>query len=219
MFMKQHLHYAFEPANTAIKPLHLPLSEQIVCMRELLSNLLPPPQAEKFESPEKCLLHPCSPMKRQQITPASLSSPAPNSARKGLHQYCTPQDWAAAIGAALPPHRRTIFDPFVGTGSLVRGLANDTTRDALGLDLDPTATLGGDKAWHRSHSSSGSVGSTKWRRSPAWSHFIAFVPECPTAFPPPPWRWQKTTIRPRYRAGIRDYAVTDRTRPETSIAG
>jgi hypothetical protein len=92
-------------------------------------------------------------------------------------------------------------------------------RDALGLELDPTATLGGDKAWHRSHSSSGSVGSTKWRRSPAWSHFIAFVPECPTAFPPPPWRWQKTTIRPRYRAGIRDYAVTDRTRPETSIAG
>jgi hypothetical protein len=88
-------------------------------------------------------------MKRQQITPASLSSPAPNSARKGLQQYCTPQDWATTIGAALPPHRRTIFDPFVGTGSLVRGLANDTTRDALGLDLDPTTTLGGNKAWER----------------------------------------------------------------------
>ena len=30
--------------------------------------------------------------------------------------------------------------------------------------------------------------------------------------------WQKTSIRPRYRAGIRDYTMTDRTRPEPSIA-
>lgn len=86
-------------------------------------------------------------MNRQRATPASLTSAAANSARKGLQQYFTPVPWALALGAALPPHRRTIFDPFCGNGSLLRGLANDTTRDAIGLDLDPTATLGGDMAW------------------------------------------------------------------------
>ena len=86
-------------------------------------------------------------MKKQKITPASLTSPAANSHLKGLQQYFTPEPWAAALGAALPQHRRTLLDPFAGNGSLCRGLANDTTRDVLGLDLDPTATLGGAKAW------------------------------------------------------------------------
>lgn len=108
-------------------------------------------------------------MKRQQITPASLSSPAPNSARKGLQQYFTPQDWATALGAGLPQHRRTIFDPFCGNGSLVRGLANDTTRDAMGLDLDPTATLGGDKAWE-------ATPSPRTRRTLAHGDFLDLLP-------------------------------------------
>jgi predicted RNA methylase len=86
-------------------------------------------------------------MNRQRTTPASLTSSAANSKQKGLQQYFTPQNWALAIGAALPPHRRTLFDPFCGNGSLVRGLANDTTRDVMGLDLDPSATLGKETAW------------------------------------------------------------------------
>ena len=86
-------------------------------------------------------------MKKQSVTPASLTSPATNSHLKGLQQYFTPEPWAQALAAALPQYRRTILDPFAGNGSFVRGLANDTTRDALGLDLDPTATLGGTKAW------------------------------------------------------------------------
>lgn len=86
-------------------------------------------------------------MNRQRTTPASLSSAAANSKQKGLQQYFTPQNWALAIGAALPPNRRTIFDPFCGNGSFVRGLANDTTRDVMGIDLDPTATLGRETAW------------------------------------------------------------------------
>jgi hypothetical protein len=85
-------------------------------------------------------------MKRQKITPASLTSPATNSHIKGLQQYFTPEPWAAALGSALPQYRRTILDPFCGNGSLLRGLANDTTRDGLGLDLDPTGSLGGPKA-------------------------------------------------------------------------
>ena len=89
-------------------------------------------------------------MKKQSITPASLTSPATNSHLKGLQQYFTPEPWALALGAALPQFRRTLFDPFAGNGSFVRGLANDTTRDVLGLDLDPTATLGGPKLWEAS---------------------------------------------------------------------
>ena len=108
-------------------------------------------------------------MKKQRITPASLTSPATNSHIKGLQQYCTPEVWAQALGAALPEQRRTIFDPFCGTGSLVRGLANDTTRDALGLDIDPTATLGGDKAWQ------GFPGA-KARRECAHGDFLDLLP-------------------------------------------
>ena len=86
-------------------------------------------------------------MKKQKITHASLTSPATNSHLKGLQQYFTPPEWAAVLGAALPQQRRTLLDPYAGDGSLLRGLANDTTRDILGLDLDPTATLGGPKTW------------------------------------------------------------------------
>lgn len=89
-------------------------------------------------------------MKKQNITHASLTSAASNSARKGLQQFFTPEEWAGALGAALPQHRRTIADLHCGNGSFVRGLANDTTRDVLGLDLDPTATLGGKTAWEQS---------------------------------------------------------------------
>lgn len=88
-------------------------------------------------------------MKKQSITSASLTSAASNSARKGLQQYFTPEGWAQALGAGLPQHRRTIADLHCGDGSLLRGLANDTTREVLGNDLDPTATLGGKAAWEK----------------------------------------------------------------------
>jgi hypothetical protein len=80
-------------------------------------------------------------MKRQAATHASLASSATNSHLKGLQQYFTPPDWARALGAALPGLRRTIADLHCGSGSLLAGLANDSTRDLLGLDLDPAAGI------------------------------------------------------------------------------
>lgn len=88
-------------------------------------------------------------MKKQSITHATLASSASNSHLKGLQQYFTPEPWARALGAALPMHRRTLLDPHCGSGSLLRGLANTTTRDALGLDLDPAAGLGRKEEWTR----------------------------------------------------------------------
>ena len=88
-------------------------------------------------------------MKKQSITHGTLASSATNSHLKGFQQYFTPEPWARALGAALPMHRRTIFDPHCGDGSLLRGLANATTRDVLGLDLDPAAGLGGKTEWTR----------------------------------------------------------------------
>ena len=90
-------------------------------------------------------------MKKQSITPASTQSAASNSARKGLQQYFTPEPWATALGAAWPEFRRHLADLHCGNGQLVRGLANDTTREVMGSDLDPTATLGGPVAWSKSH--------------------------------------------------------------------
>lgn len=86
-------------------------------------------------------------MKKQSITHASLTSAASNSSQKGLQQYFTPEAWAEALSAALPQHRRTIADLHCGDGSLLRGLANATTREVLGNDIDPTASLGGKTAW------------------------------------------------------------------------
>lgn len=80
-------------------------------------------------------------MKRQRTTHASLASSATNSHLKGLQQYFTPEPWARALGAGLPWHRRTIADLHCGAGTLLAGLANDSTRDLLGLDLDPTAGI------------------------------------------------------------------------------
>ena len=90
-------------------------------------------------------------MKKQSITPASTQSAASNSSRKGLQQYFTPEPWAAALGAAWPEYRKTLADLHCGNGQLARGLSNDTTREVLGNDLDPTASLGGPVAWSKSH--------------------------------------------------------------------
>lgn len=92
-------------------------------------------------------------MKRQQISPTSLSSRASNSSRKGLQQYFTPEPWARALAHALPALRRSIVDLHCGDGSLLRGTANASTREVMGLDLDPLATTGGPKAWQASHPS------------------------------------------------------------------
>lgn len=90
-------------------------------------------------------------MKRQSVTPSSLTSQASNSARKGLQQYFTPEPWARALSYALPTLRRTVADLHCGDGSLLRGIANMTTREVAGLDLDPLATTGGPKTWQASH--------------------------------------------------------------------
>jgi hypothetical protein len=80
-------------------------------------------------------------MKRQASTHASLAPSATDSHVKGLQQYFTPPVWARALGAALPGHRRTIADLHCGDGSFLAGLANDTTKDLLGLDLDPQGRI------------------------------------------------------------------------------
>ncbi|MES2923139.1 MAG: hypothetical protein V4819_16400 [Verrucomicrobiota bacterium] len=89
-------------------------------------------------------------MKKQRITHASIASSATNFHLKGLQQFFTPEAWARALGGALPEHRRTVADLHCGDGSLVRGLANNTTREALGCDLDPAAGLGRATAWTNS---------------------------------------------------------------------
>lgn len=86
-------------------------------------------------------------MKKQSITAASIPSAATNSHLKGLQQYFTPSDYAAALAAAWPSERRSIADLHCGNGSLLRGLANSTTREVIGCDIDPASTLGGPKTW------------------------------------------------------------------------
>lgn len=86
-------------------------------------------------------------MKKQSITAASIPSAASNAHLKGLQQYFTPEPWATALGAAWPEYRHSLADLHCGNGSLLRGLANDTTREVVGNDLDPDATLGGPVAW------------------------------------------------------------------------
>jgi hypothetical protein len=86
-------------------------------------------------------------MKRQNITPATLTSPASNSHLKGLQQYFTPEPWARALAAALPSSRRSILDLHCGSGSLLRGSANLSTREIMALDLDPAAHPGKPKLW------------------------------------------------------------------------
>lgn len=86
-------------------------------------------------------------MKRQNITPASLASSATNSNRKGLQQYGTPEPWARALSAALPTLRRSIADLHCGNGSLLRGMANSTTREIMSLDIDPAAGPGSARKW------------------------------------------------------------------------
>ena len=80
-------------------------------------------------------------MKKQKITDAAVTSSATNSLQKGLQQYYTPFEWAKALGAALPYQRRTIADLHCGKGTLAAALATPTTRDLLGLDIDPQASL------------------------------------------------------------------------------
>jgi hypothetical protein len=86
-------------------------------------------------------------MKRQTITPASLTSPSTDSLRKGLQQYYTPQPWATALAAALPDLRKSILDLHCGDGSFLRGVANPATREIFSLDLDPAAHSGKPKQW------------------------------------------------------------------------
>jgi len=66
-------------------------------------------------------------------------------------KYFTPEPWATALGAAWPEYRKTLTDLHCGNGQLMRGLSNDTTREVMGNDLDPTATLGGPVTWSKSH--------------------------------------------------------------------
>lgn len=86
-------------------------------------------------------------MKRQKITPASLTSPASLSLHKGLQQYFTPEPWGRALTAALPSLRRSLLDLHCGNGSLLRATATPDTREVMALDLDPAAHPGKPKQW------------------------------------------------------------------------
>jgi len=86
-------------------------------------------------------------MKKQSITPASLTSPATLSLTKGLQQYFTPEPWARALASALPSQRRSLLDLHCGDGSLLRGVATPETREVMALDLDPAAHPGKPKQW------------------------------------------------------------------------
>ena len=80
-------------------------------------------------------------MKRQSITADDLAAAAAasNGHLKGFQQYHTPPEWATALAAGLPYHRHYHTDLFAGSGSLLNGVSNETTRDTFALELDPDA--------------------------------------------------------------------------------
>jgi len=80
-------------------------------------------------------------MKKQRTTAADLgaAAAASNAHLKGFQQYHTPVEWATALAAGLPYRRYSVADLFAGTGNLLKGIANETTRDLYSLELDPDA--------------------------------------------------------------------------------
>lgn len=86
-------------------------------------------------------------MRKQSLNLDNLGSvlaSAKNATKKGHAAFETPFDMARALMVPLTPTRRTICDLQCGHGALLAAAANDTTRDVLGVDIDPTAT-----AWPR----------------------------------------------------------------------
>lgn len=71
---------------------------------------------------------------------ALASSPA--VLRKGLAQFETPPEIAAALCTALNPCRPTVADLQCGHGSLLRAAANVSCGTLFGLDIDPSARIG-----------------------------------------------------------------------------
>jgi hypothetical protein len=64
--------------------------------------------------------------KKQIQYPARVSTPAHQRPRiKG----------ATALAACLPYHRHYLTDLFAGSGSLLKGASNETTRDTFALEL------------------------------------------------------------------------------------
>lgn len=78
-------------------------------------------------------------MKKQTTTTADLgaAAAASNGHIKGFQQYSTPIAWARALAAGLPYRRYSVVDLFAGHGSLLQGIANESTREIFSLELDP----------------------------------------------------------------------------------
>lgn len=148
-------------------------------------------------------------MKRQRITHASLTNSATDAHLKGFQQYYTPRSWSTALGAALPYHRHTLADLHAGKGDLLHGLANDSTREVLGLDLDPTTSIGGKQAWTKT------IGTDPLRHH-AHGDILDLFPlltDTATAFdllalnPPFSLHWPLTLLPKRLRKGLNGKSI------------
>jgi len=60
--------------------------------------------------------------------------------QKGTQQFLTPPEYASALCLPLPVYRSVILDLHCGSGALLRGAANHTTKTVLGFDIDPRCT-------------------------------------------------------------------------------
>lgn len=83
------------------------------------------------------------PQRRQSLKFDNLGEvlgAAKNAARLGTQQFETPREMAAALMQPVTPFRGVICDLQCGHGALLEAAANKTTRQILGLDIDPTAT-------------------------------------------------------------------------------
>jgi hypothetical protein len=62
---------------------------------------------------------------------------SPDTIRKGTQQFETPLEWAEALCVPLTQYRPTICDFNCGGGSLLKAARNSTTKNLLGIDIDP----------------------------------------------------------------------------------
>jgi predicted RNA methylase len=92
-------------------------------------------------------------MKKQSLAWENLQAvldSAGNAARKGTQQYFTPRDAAGHLSLMLPALRPCVADLQCGRGDLLAAAANSSTRDVIGLDIDPGGAVPvvGDAARH-----------------------------------------------------------------------
>lgn len=71
-----------------------------------------------------------------------------NAGNKGISSFYTPLFFGKAVGWRLPSNRDTIVDLTCGDGRLLIGVANETTRNILGADIDPCHTFKNERDIH-----------------------------------------------------------------------